>query len=111
MALSNVESQSGVGGLPALGSKNIADIFNGNGTLADPGLVKLLISLAGLFLLFYLVAGGFGMMTSKGDPKAVEAAKGKITTAFIGFVIIAIGYLLVQLLGLIFGLGNFGGIF
>ncbi len=103
MALIDVENNSNVPNLQALGGKNIASVIS--------DIIPLLITIAGFALLLYLVAGGYGMMTSKGDPKAVEAAKAKITSALIGFTIIAIGYLLVQVVGLIFGVSDFGGVF
>src|SRR5688572_3817050 len=62
---------------------------------------------AAILLLVYLVLGGLGMMTSKGDPKAMQAAQGKITNALLGFVIIFIAYFVVQLFGQILGLDNF----
>mgnify|MGYP001603397046 FL=1 len=70
-----------------------------------------IFGIAGLILLFYLIWGGFSLMLSKGDQKAVEAAKGRITTAIIGFVIIFIAYWLVQLLGRILGVEQFNSIF
>jgi hypothetical protein len=66
---------------------------------------------AGIALLIYLILGGFQLMTSGGDPKAIEGAKGKITNALIGFVIIIIAYALVALIGRVLGLGAFGNIF
>lgn len=66
---------------------------------------------AGLLLLFYLIWGGFSLMLSRGDPKAVESAKGRITNAIIGFVIIFVAYWLVQFLGQILGIGQFTPIF
>ncbi|HJY98422.1 MAG TPA: hypothetical protein VJ227_01770 [Patescibacteria group bacterium] len=67
--------------------------------------------LAGITLLIYLILGGFQLMTSRGDPKAIQAAQGKITNAVIGFVIIIIAYFLVNLLGQIFNIEQFGPIF
>ena len=60
--------------------------------------------LAGLLLFIYLIIGGFGLLTSGGDPKAVESAKGKITNAVVGFIIIFVSYWLVQILEIIFGI-------
>lgn len=72
--------------------------------------VPYVFAAASMFLLFYLIVGGFGFLTSKGDPKALEAARQKITNAIIGFVIIFVAYWLVQLLAIILGLqGVFGG--
>lgn len=82
-------------------------------TLGDvvSALVPILFVTTGLILLLFLVWGGFGIMTSGGDPKAMEAAKAKITNAITGFVIIFVAFWLVQLLGLIFGISQFRQIF
>jgi hypothetical protein len=68
---------------------------------------------AGIALLIYLVLGGLQMMTSQGDPKAMQGAQAKITNALIGFVIIIIAFFIVQLFGQLFGLQNtfFGQVF
>jgi hypothetical protein len=68
---------------------------------------------AGIALLIYLILGGFQMMTSRGDPKAMQSAQTKITNALIGFVIIIIAFFVVQLLGTLLGLQgtSFGNIF
>ncbi len=66
---------------------------------------------AALALLIYLVLGGLQMMTSRGDPKAIQSAQGKITNAIIGFIIVAFAYLIVQILGQILGVGVFESIF
>lgn len=67
-------------------------------------LLPYILVLAGLGLLAYLILGGFQLMTSRGDPKAVEQAKGKITGALIGFLIIFVSYWLAKYLQEIFGL-------
>lgn len=67
-------------------------------------LLPYLFVFAGLALLVYLILGGFQLLTSGGDPKAVDSAKGKITAAVIGFLIIFTSYWLVQILQVIFGL-------
>ena len=76
-------------------------------------LLPYIFGAAGIALLVYLVIGGFQMMTSRGDPKAMQAAQGKITNAVIGFVVVLLAFTIVQLLGQILGLGgtNFGLIF
>lgn len=84
------------GSLPAKENLSIGDIIS--------ALLPYLFVLAGLGLLVYLILGGFQLMASGGDPKAVDSAKGKITGAVIGFLIIFIAYWLVQILQVIFGL-------
>jgi len=41
-----------------------------------------------------LIYGGFSYITSLGDPKGIQAAKGKITNALIGFFIV-LGFFIV----------------
>lgn len=67
--------------------------------------LPLVFSIAGIFLLLYLVWGGFGYLTSMGDPKKAESAKKKITNAIIGFIIIFVAYWLVQILDYVLKLG------
>jgi len=66
---------------------------------------------SGIALLIYLVFGGFQLMLSQGDPKAIEGAKNKITGAVIGFVIIFVAYWLVLLIGRLLGITIFESIF
>ncbi len=78
---------------------NIGEIIN--------ALVPYIFALAGLVLLLILIWGGFEMMTSAGDPKKMESAKGKLTNAVAGFIIIFVAFWLVQILEVIFGLTIF----
>ncbi len=83
---------------------------------AGPGdiinkVIPYVFAAAGIAMLIYLVLGGLQMMTSQGDPKAMEGAKGKITNAILGFVIIVVAYSLVVVLGKIFNLSSFSDIF
>ncbi len=73
--------------------------------------IKYLFPLAGILLLLYLLFGGFSLMTSGGDPKAVQDAKSKITNALIGFIIIFASYWIVQILGTILGIEAITNIF
>lgn len=60
--------------------------------------------IAGLMLLFYLIAGGFQMMTAANDEKGLIEAKGKITNALIGFILLFVSYWLVKILGFVLGI-------
>ena len=66
-----------------------------------------LFVIAGLLLLFYLIYGGFHMMIAANDEKGLAEAKGKITNALIGFLLLFISYWLVQILGYILGIKIF----
>lgn len=65
-------------------------------------LIPYLFVFAGLLLFVYLIIGGFSYLTSGGEPKAMEQAKGKVTNAIIGFIIIFIAYWVVQIFHYIF---------
>ncbi len=70
-------------------------------------LLKYLFPFAGLLLFAYLIWGGFSYLTSGGDPKSMEQAKGKVTNAIVGFIIVFIAFWLVQLLDFMFGSPGF----
>jgi len=85
--------------------KNIGDIIT--------NLLPYLFAGAGLLLLLFLLYGGLSLMLSRGDPKAVQAAKDKITGAVVGFVIVFAAYWIVQIVITLLGLqtkvgGTFG---
>lgn len=67
-------------------------------------LIPYVFVFAGLGLLAFLIMGGFQLMMSAGDSKAMESAKGKITNAVIGFIIVFLAYWITQLLEMILGL-------
>lgn len=73
--------------------------------------IPILFVIAGFFLLYYLVSGGFSLMFSKGDQRAVEGAKAKVTNAVVGFVILFVAYWLVQLLGEVLDISIFKQLF
>lgn len=74
-------------------------------------LIPYLFTFAGILLLLYLVLGGFQLMTSRGDSKAVEAGKSKIMYALIGFIIVFFAYWITQFVGLILGIDTLLTIF
>lgn len=75
---------------------NIGDIIS--------ALIPYIFTIAGLTLFILLIIGGFGFLTSGGNPDKVKAAQGKITSAIIGFVIIFVSYWLMRILEIIFGI-------
>lgn len=75
-------------------------------------LLDYVFPIVGILLLLYLLSGGIQLMTSRGDPKAIEAAKQKITNAVIGVVIVFASYWLVQVVISFLGIGDkAGGLF
>lgn len=66
---------------------------------------------AGIALLIYLVMGGFQLMLSRGDPKAIQGAQGKITSALVGFIIVVTSFIITRLIGQLLGITIFESIF
>jgi len=62
-----------------------------------------IFALAGIGLLLMIIAAGFSLMTSAGDAKKMEAGKGRLTFAIVGFLVIFTAFWVVQLLGTMFG--------
>lgn len=60
------------------------------------GIINYVLILVGVLALAYLVYGGFRYITSRGDEGEVESAKGIITNAVIGIVVIGIAAALVN---------------
>jgi len=56
---------------------------------------------AGLIIFFFIVLGGFTMITNAGNPEKQKEGSQMLTGALIGFAIIFGAYWLVQLVGLI----------
>ena len=67
------------------------------------GLLPYIYVLAGLGLLLMLISGGIELMTTAGNPKKIEVARGKITSGLIGFLLVFISYFVVQLVEIILG--------
>lgn len=54
--------------------------------------VTVVLELAGIILFIMLLNGGFKYLTSQGDPKALESAKGTLTHAIIGLVVLLLSF-------------------
>lgn len=65
-----------------------------------------LFGIAGVILVFSVVSSGFKMMTSKGDPKAMQLAQSKITTGVIGILIIVLSFFIVSFVLTYFNIKN-----
>lgn len=69
--------------------------------------LKYIFPAAGLVLFFMLIAGGFQLLTSTGDPESTSKGYKKIVFAIIGFLVIFISYWLIQILETILGIKVF----
>ncbi len=57
-------------------------------------LVKAVVSLGGVALFLMLLVGGFNFLFSGGDPKKLEQARGTVTQAIVGIIIMSLAYLI-----------------
>lgn len=97
--------------IPAAGG--VININDPNLTLGEivTQLIPYLFAGAGIVLLIYLISGGLSLMLSKGDPKLLQSAKDKISSALIGFVIVFVAYWLVQIIGNLLGITTIQNVF
>ena len=67
------------------------------------GVVQALTALVGVALFIMLIIGGYGFLFSGGDQKKLEKARGTLTNAIIGVVVIVIAYLILRTIQLFTG--------
>lgn len=81
--------------------------FNTLGRVTIPiivaALVRIVLIVAAIIFFFMLVLGGIQWMTSGGDKAAAEAARGRVTAALIGLVVVFAAYAIIALVGGMFG--------
>jgi hypothetical protein len=66
-------------------------------------IVRFVVAISGVALLIMLLVGGFSFLFSGGDPKKLEQARGTLTNAVIGIVVIVAAYLIIRIIGVFTG--------
>jgi len=66
------------------------------------------IMVAGVVLVILIIIAGFYMITGAGDPQKIEQGKNIITAGIIGFIIIAVAFLIVRFIESTFGVSILG---
>ena len=69
-----------------------------------PAAVGLIFVVGFIFFLFMMLIGAIGWISSGGDKTAIEAARGKITNAILGTVILISVFALIKLIEYFFGI-------
>lgn len=64
------------------------------------------LALSGVALFVMLVIGGYNFLLSGGEQKKLEMARGTITGAIIGIVIMAVAYLIIKTIASFTGVGS-----
>lgn len=65
--------------------------------------ISVVLALAGIVLFVMFLIGGLRYLTSGGDPKATESAKGTLTHAIAGLVVLILAFLILKLIETITG--------
>ena len=97
--LDQIQSNAGYG--LSFDTGNVAQIVT--------DLLPYLFGAAGILLIFKLITGGFGIMFSRGDPKALQTSQVSMTNAILGVVVLFASFLIVNLVLNFFGLDTFIG--
>jgi hypothetical protein len=61
-------------------------------------LVQFVVAFSGIALFIMLLVGGFSFLFSGGDPKKLEQARGTITNAIIGLIVIIGAYVIIKII-------------
>lgn len=83
---------------PPGGPNNLSDPAGGTSTLLTVGIQVALFG-GGILLLGYLLYGAFLWITSAGEAEKIEKARGTITQAIIGIILLVVGLSLFLLIG------------
>lgn len=67
-------------------------------------LLQYIFPLAGLILFVMILISGFQLLTSAGNPKGMESAKGRLTWGIVGFIVIFISFWLMKMLEFLLGI-------
>lgn len=70
-------------------------------------IIKNLYLLAGIILLFFLVAGGVGMIINAGNSEKQKQSSQTLTSAVMGFLIMFAAYWLAKIVEIVFGIKIF----
>jgi hypothetical protein len=93
---------------PSQNAGGVISMYDTIGTIVGKSLTYV-FAFAGFGLLLMIIASGFTLMLSVGDPKKMEKGKATLTNAIIGFIVIFAAFWIVQILGIVFGWDNYIG--
>lgn len=77
----------------------VADVATiGSLTALITNIIRAIVAFSGIILFIMLVVGGMSFLFSGGDQKKLEKAKGTITNAFLGLIVLVGSYLILKLI-------------
>lgn len=65
--------------------------------------IRAVVALGAVALFVMLLAGGFNFLFSAGDQKKLEAARGTVTQAIVGIIIMSVAFLIIKTIQLFTG--------
>ncbi len=67
-------------------------------------LMPYVFAIAGLVLLLMIIAAGYTMLTSAGNPEAIAKGKSRLTAGLIGFILVFAAYWILQIIEVFLGI-------
>lgn len=95
-------------GKGGVGKINLPIPFDNLGEVVS-GLLNIAYVAAGIFFLIQVVIGGISWINAGGDPKNLESARGRITNAVIGLVIVVAAFAITLIFTTLLGVNIFTG--
>jgi len=87
------------GALEKASADSVADVATiGSLTTLIANIIRAIVAFSGVILFIMLIIGGMSFLFSGGDQKKLEKAKGTITNAFVGLVVLIGSYLVLLLI-------------
>lgn len=82
-------------------SFDIKTVFSPAGLFSDLGnlmsnIIQIMISVGGILCIIFIIVGGFKFVTSGGDEKKLASAKGTLTYAIVGLIVIILAFVMIQ---------------
>lgn len=72
-----------------------AGLFNSLGKLMSD-IIQIMIAVGGILCIIFIIVGGFKFVTSGGDEKKLASAKGTLTYAIVGLIVIILAFVILQ---------------
>jgi len=69
-------------------------------------LISLLMLVAVIYFFYFFIMGGYHFITSEGDSDKIKTARKQITYAFIGIFVVFSVFVILKLIGTIFGVSG-----
>lgn len=77
-------------------------------TVIFANVIGVILTLAGFAVLIMIIVGGFRYITARGDPKALQAARGTLTWAIVGLGFIILAFLIIDFIAGFIGIPALG---